>query len=421
MINSLITFYSIVIFILNPISLNILFDGQINGKLFLLAIVIFDLLIILLIYLTYKSKNKLDSIIVFFSLILLVFLSEFAARKYLYNSNNSFDFVLKEPVFFEYERKNFREKYYKCALKKTNFYSKLYFFSATKNSNCDGWSTIKSTNGPWIRNTVNFTNPSNINNIWFFGGSTMFQGLSSDSDTIPSIISKKLKDNNYDYFIENFGLGGLDLHYEVSNFINLLRFTNNTPEIVIFYDGYNDIFNKIKHGDEFFIFNFSQSLMHDDNNFHKSIYFFSEHLSDFSEIFKNTLGKKIRKFNINRLSKDKKNYTPDEISQDYINSINLADKIAELYNVKVFFFLQPAPFSRKNPVGIEKKHHKLESAKIARDVYKKLTNKISKNNFYDLSKIFDSNSDQFFYDYAHLSKKGNLVISNKMYEIIFDK
>ena len=128
-----------------------------NGKVFLLAVIIFDLLLILLAYLTYKSKNKRDSIIVFFSLVLFVFLSEFAARKYLYN-NNSFNFVLKEPVFFEYERKNFREKYHKCALKKANFYSKLYFFSATKNTNCDGWSTIKSTNGPWIRNTVNFSN-----------------------------------------------------------------------------------------------------------------------------------------------------------------------------------------------------------------------------------------------------------------------
>ena len=70
------------------------------------------------------------------------------------------------------------------------------------------------------------------------------------------------------------------------------------------------------------------------------------------------MGKKIRKFNINRLSEKKKNYTVDEISQDYINSINLADNIAKLYNVKVFFFLQPAPFSRKYPVGIEKKYHK---------------------------------------------------------------
>ena len=419
--NFLTSFYLIIFIILNPISLNLLFNGQITGKVFLSAVVILDILLILLAYLTYKSKNKMDSIIVFLSLVLFVFISEFASRKYLYNNKTSFNFVLQEPVFFDYERKNFREKYYKCAQKKTDYYYKLYFFSSSKNTNCDGWSTVKSSNGPWIRNTINFTDQSNLNNIWFFGGSTMFNGLLSDKDTIASLISKKLKDNNYDYFVENFGIGGLDLHYEVSNFINLLRFTDNIPEIVIFYDGYNDIFNKIKHGGEFFLFNFSQSLMYDQNNFHKSMYFFSEYLSNISIIFKKTLGKKIRKFNINRLSENKKNYTVDEISQDYIKSINLADDIARLYNVKVFFFLQPAPFSRNNPVGIEKKYHDTKNAEIARRVYKNLTNKISKNNFYDLSMVFNNYSEQYFYDFAHLSKKGNLIVSSEMYKIIFDK
>ncbi len=413
--------YLIIVFIFNPITLNIVFSGQITGKIFLLAIVIFDLILILLAYLTYKSKKKIETIIVFLSLIVFFFISEFAAEKYMHNPKNSFNFVFKEPVFFDYEKKNFREKYFKCALKKADYYHKLYFFSSSQNTNCDGWSTVKSNNGPWIRNTANFTDRSNLNNIWFFGGSTLFNGVVSDSDTIASLVSIKLKENNYDYFIENFGIGGLDLHYEVSNFMNLLRFTENIPEIVIFYDGYNDIFNKINHGGEFFLFNFSQSLMYDQNNFQKTLYFFSEYLSNLSIIFKNTLGKKIRRFNINRLSENKKNYTIDQISQDYINSINLADHIAKLYDVKVFFFLQPAPFSRKNPIGIEKKHHNSKNAETARNIYKKLRKEIQMKNFYDLSHIFNNYPEQFFYDHAHLSKGGNLIISEEIYKIIFNK
>ena len=131
MINFLITFYLIVVFILNPISLNIVFDNQMNGKVFLLAVIIFDLLLILLAYLTYKSKNKRDSIIVFFSLVLFVFLSEFAARKYLYN-NNSFNFVLKEPVFFEYERKNFRENIINVRSKRPIFILNFIFLVLLK-------------------------------------------------------------------------------------------------------------------------------------------------------------------------------------------------------------------------------------------------------------------------------------------------
>ena len=157
----------------------------------------------------------------------------------------------------------------------------------------------------------------------------MYDGVLSDKDTIPSLVSEKLNFNNKNFYVENFGIGGLDLHYEVNNFFNLLRFSKNKPEIVVFYDGYNDIFNKLKYSGEFFIFNFSQNLMYDQNNFHKSLYFFSEFLSDHSVIYKNTLGKKIRKFNIDRLQQNKKEFTIDEISDDFINSIKIANDLAK--------------------------------------------------------------------------------------------
>ena len=274
MINFFTLFYTLILLILNPITLNLIFHNKMYGQIFTPALIIFDLIIFLLAYLTFKNKNKLDSIIVFFSFIILMVICEVAAGKFMYGKKNSFDVIFKEPVFFDDEKQNFRQKYYKCALKKADYYHKLYFFSAPKNLDCGGWSTIKSKNGPWVRNTINFSGQSNENNIWFFGGSTMYNGALSDKDTIPSLVSKKLNLSDKNFYVENFGIGGLDLHYEVNNFFNLLRFSKNKPEIVVFYDGYNDIFNKLRHGGEFFIFNFSQSLMYDQNNFYKSVYFF---------------------------------------------------------------------------------------------------------------------------------------------------
>ena len=89
-----------------------------------------------------------------------------------------------------------------------------------------------------------------------------------------------------------------------------MRFSKNKPEIVVFYDGYNDIFNKLRHGGggEFFIFNFSQSLMYDQNNFYKSVYFFSEFVSDYSVIYKNTLGKKLKSLTLRDCVKIKKSF-----------------------------------------------------------------------------------------------------------------
>jgi hypothetical protein len=138
-------------------------------------------------------------------------------------------------------------------------------------------------------------------------------------------------------------------------------------------------------------------------------------------LFKNTLGKKIRSFNVNRLKKEIKNFTAEEIYKDYLNSIKLANDIANLHEVKIFFYLQPTAFSRKNPMGVEKTYHSTKNSETAREVYKMIRQEITTKHFYDLSSIFDTSNDQFFYDHGHLSKKGNLVISDKIYKTIFDE
>ncbi len=73
---------------------------------------------------------------------------------------------------------------------------------------------------------------------------------------------------------------------------------------------------------------------------------------------------------------------------------------------------------RRNPVGIEIDYHNLEEASFVREIYKNISTKIKIKNFYDISNVFDNHSEHFFYDYAHLSKKGNLVISEKIFEIL---
>ena len=95
--------------------------------------------------------------------------------------------------------------------------------------------------------------------------------------------------------------------------------------------------------------------------------------------------------------------------------------MAKKNNIDIYFFLQPTPFARKNPAGIEISYHNLEEAKLARKIYKNISTNINLENFYDISNIFDNYSEQFFYDYAHLSRKGNLVIAEKIFEIVNKK
>ena len=65
-----ISIYSILLILLNPLTLYLIFDNQMQGKIFTSALIIFDILLISLIILTHTSKKKLEQLIFFASIIL---------------------------------------------------------------------------------------------------------------------------------------------------------------------------------------------------------------------------------------------------------------------------------------------------------------------------------------------------------------
>lgn len=80
-------------------------------------------------------------------------------------------------------------------------------------------------------------------NIWIFGGSTMQNMETSDNNTIASSLCKELQKTN-NVHILNLGVGGFLSEMEIVKFNNLyklkLQDQASLPDIVIFYDGYND-------------------------------------------------------------------------------------------------------------------------------------------------------------------------------------
>ncbi len=78
--------------------------------------------------------------------------------------------------------------------------------------------------------------------IWAFGGSTMWGNGSPDNETIPSQLAKQLAAENIYAEVTNFGELG---YVTTQNLIMLQRalLEREKPDIVIFYDGFNDTFS----------------------------------------------------------------------------------------------------------------------------------------------------------------------------------
>ena len=84
--------------------------------------------------------------------------------------------------------------------------------------------------------------------IFMFGGSTMFGWAESDDYTIPSAVVKALTQRGIGGVkVINFGQLGYVNTQELILLLEQLR-QRNIPDLVIFYDGYNDTFSAFQNG-----------------------------------------------------------------------------------------------------------------------------------------------------------------------------
>ncbi|MEZ5083948.1 MAG: SGNH/GDSL hydrolase family protein, partial [Bacteroidales bacterium] len=92
-----------------------------------------------------------------------------------------------------------------------------------------------------------FEQKQNTLKLFFFGGSTMWGSGVRDKFTIPSLVGNELAKNKFSADITNLGESGYVSMQEVVK-LNLELKKGNIPDIVVFYDGANDIFSSLQSG-----------------------------------------------------------------------------------------------------------------------------------------------------------------------------
>lgn len=100
----------------------------------------------------------------------------------------------------------------------------------------------------WHNGMLNGASTKNVFRIFMFGGSTMFGFGATDDYTIPSVLVKDLAQRGISGVeITNFGQPGYVSTQEIILLFAQLR-RRNMPDLVIFYDGYNDTYSAFQNG-----------------------------------------------------------------------------------------------------------------------------------------------------------------------------
>jgi len=296
-------------------------------------------------------------------------------------------------------------------------------------------------NAPFSTETMKFTSYYSARNvpdsmpigegdvtIWIFGGSTMQNCETVDRLTIANQLALNLKKNNIKATVVNFGVGGFQSSLESIKFQDLLRRVDKKerPDIVIFYDGFNDA------GQAFV---FEAGTMQEDlskkmealvtgswgklaiystlNFIGKHSYYWKNRLS-YKISTKVLFGEEIIKNNNDNLLK---------AVDIYAANTRMISGICKEFDINPIFALQPMVYTKKNLTEFERKVYNRPNSQdtinFMKRFYEITRKKMNKyDDFYDMSDVLNDSKRNDFYDLGHTGPYTGITTGYKLFEIV---
>jgi lysophospholipase L1-like esterase len=265
------------------------------------------------------------------------------------------------------------------------------------------------------RRTFRSTEAEQDKFIAFFGGSTTWGTGANDETTIPSFFARL----NPDFEAINFGETGYLAHQSL-NLLMKEYFNGFRPDVAVFYDGVNDVWNKCRReNDEF-----------SDSREHMVRVFLEERkegsyleligpLMDFIGRAKRTTENKQRVSSPYDCDEDPAK--AERIARVLLSDWLLAKHLVESGGGEFVAILQPQAYGGTSRLD----HLKLDEA-LGRQyeaVYPKIVELLDRefpelrDNFVDLRTALDQD-DYFYIDWCHLSPNGNEIIAQRIDEAV---
>lgn len=247
----------------------------------------------------------------------------------------------------------------------------------------------------------------------------MFSQYTLDHDTIPSHLSKLLHERGQPVTIRNFGTSGIDSQYELNNLTTLLINLEEKPDLVLFYDGFNDgVTSSAFNGDHVSIrLAIGTGLL---KGLNYNLNSANEVLAGISLLYKKVIYKRVKFGVIANIIKGPDSKSIDPINRAgfaanrYCRSIKLAGAMLKASGIDSIFILQPMLHERDLADKVNSKFAGLgrKTYSLIRDCAKQ------QEGFYDASKILNKSKRRMFYDDGHLGAAGNKTVAKHLASIV---
>lgn len=257
--------------------------------------------------------------------------------------------------------------------------------------------------------------------ILVFGGSTVWGTGARDEHTIPSYLAKSLDSRSIACQVVNCGETGYVARQELIMLTTMLQ-EGERPDIVVFYDGVNDVFSAFQNG--------AAGLPQNESNRRREFGLCRGFRPKFDPqlLLRWTLpGMQTVTSSVARRMQtvDEKKSEPDAelvraTCANYVAVVEMIGALESQYGFRSFHFWQPTLFDRDNPTEheVDLTHDApagLEAFSSA--VYSAIKNDVLLRDhprFRDVSETFADDRDTIFIDDCHITEAANRKIAERM-------
>ena len=356
------------------------------------------------------------------TVILIILLEIFLHFLFQYNDvkryHNNVDFKIASGAYKNLDPKIVRDMYDELYSMDSEWAPYVHFRfkeSTGKYQNIDSNGLRKTLN-------LNLKDSKTVFKIFCIGGSTMFGTGARDDYSIPSRLSQYIYNVFPDKNIEiiNFGAPGYTRAIE-NILLQLELLKNHKPDMVIFYDGINEIISAQENRKA----GYPTNAANRKNEFKTGI----SYTKKISLLFSSSKIKRFITYLQRKVFKTKPMEVANpenlssQVAQQYIRSLEITKALGEQYNFNIYNVLQPVIYLNKpltEHEGIMAKNS-VHFEKLYLNTYKDIieNHKIKKDStFTDISSIFAKDINTIYTDFCHIGERGNDSIAKKIFSII---
>ena len=283
------------------------------------------------------------------------------------------------------------------------------------------FTTININNDGFRGTEINLSKINDNYRIIMIGGSTVFgSGMSNDNQTIPYELNKKIGEKYSHVEVINAGISSITSFEELYHFKEKL--IQLEPNLVIIYDGSNDVHYKITSDPE--ILNSDEDKIQIKN--------FQKYLRSPVVMYRNVVVPIINSQIVNTLdtvdvsvTNNSSIHNNSQLSQlittIWYDRMNEFCQISNEKQIKSIVIIQPTLDQGKKPLSDYEYSIYTENIfnkKTFNMLIQKSENLTNCSGVYDFTNVFENTDSGVYVDRVHLNNLGNKIIANNIYEKI---